>query len=38
MQDSEKSFPATSKRTPWNKGSLSGRLDDTASLDSFITS
>ena len=24
MQDSEKPFPATSKRTPWNKGKLTG--------------
>ena len=24
MQDSEKSSPATSKRTPWNKGKLTG--------------
>src|ERR1700688_4355367 len=24
MQDSEKSSPATSKRTPWNKGMLTG--------------
>ena len=24
MQDSEKPSPATSKRTPWNKGKLTG--------------